>query len=61
MVLLFSFPSPNINWMFYLMVDLEIDVDTVLGWNMKMVNPPGWMLTSVAAYPVLKIGLVLGC
>jgi hypothetical protein len=40
--------------MFCSTVDLEIDVDVVLGRNIKMVNPPGRMLTSVAAYPVLK-------
>jgi hypothetical protein len=54
MVSSFSFPSPNIDRMFCSTVDLEIDVDVVLGRNIKMVNPPGWMLTSVAAYPVLK-------
>jgi hypothetical protein len=40
--------------MFCSTVDLEIDVYVVVGRNIKMVNPPGWMLTSVAAYPVLK-------
>jgi hypothetical protein len=40
--------------MFCTTVDLEMDVDILLGWNMKMVNPPGWMLMSVAAYPALK-------
>jgi hypothetical protein len=54
MVKSFSFPSPNIDQMFCSTVDLAIDVDNVLGWNIKMVNRPGWMLTSVAAYPVLK-------
>jgi hypothetical protein len=35
MVSSFSFPSPNIDRMFCSTVDLEIDVDVILGRNIK--------------------------
>jgi hypothetical protein len=50
MVTLFSLLLPNIDKiMFYLMVEREKDDVPVLGRNIKIVKPPGWMFTTLSS------------